>query len=71
MNSLINWISVPSHYTPILLAAYSVLEYVLGKSNAIKPNSALDLILHLATGKIGEVLAKNDAKPPVEPPAAN
>lgn len=70
MNTLVHWFSIPAHYTPILVGAYSVLEYVLGKSSLVKPNSVIDLVMHLATGKIGEVLAKEHAKPPVDPPAA-
>lgn len=34
---------------------YSVVEYILGKTNRVKPNSVIDLVLHILS-KAGSML---------------
>jgi hypothetical protein len=64
MDSLVAWLSVPAHYTPILMVIYSLIEYVVGKSSLVKPNSVLDVVLHIVTGRVGEILAKQGVEVP-------
>ena len=64
MQTLIDWFQVPSHYTQVAVAATMLIEYFLGKSKVVVPNSTLDLVLHIATGKLREIIAKNGASVP-------